>query len=138
MASKMGTGWPRREPPTVKQAKAKVEAALAAHDRIQAESDAIRQRHGLPPVPENTIVRAWRAKLATAKLKAAKREPAAKVEPSSPLELVADLAERRAKLKREGEQLDRELRELVASRAVPVSRLALALGISRQRVYQLA
>ena len=133
MANRMGTGWPRRKPPTVKQGRARIEAAIAGHDRIQAESDAIRQRHGLPPVPENTVVTSWREKLA-----ASPKAKAAKAEASSPLEQVADLAERRAKLKREGERLDRELRELVASRAVPVSRLALALGVSRQRVYQLA
>lgn len=42
---------------------ARIPAALAAHDRIKAESDAIRKAAGLKPLPDSGTVTAWREKL---------------------------------------------------------------------------
>lgn len=136
MSNKMGTGGRRRERPMVKQPKAAIRQALAYHDEIQAISDEIRARHGLPPVPENTIVRSWREKVGEAeqaKATATRKRQAA----LSPAEQVDDLAKRRAKLARERERLDREVGELVAAKAVPITAMAKRLGLTRQRLYQL-
>lgn len=131
-ANKMGTGGRRRERPMVKQSKAAIRRALASHDAIQAESDTIRARHGLPPVPENSIVRSWREKVGEVDAKAAPRQA-----DLSPAERVDGLAARRAKLARERERLDREVGELVAAHAMPVAAMAERLGLTRQRLYQL-
>jgi hypothetical protein len=125
--NKMGTGWPKREPAMIKQSRAKINAALAAHDRIQAESDEIRERHGLPPVPENETVLAWRAKVGAAPAKVL-----------SPAAQAAELAKRRRKLKRDSEELDREIAALAVSGELPAARLARALGVTRQRIHQVA
>jgi hypothetical protein len=41
-----------------------IPAALAAHDRVQAESDALRAGANLPPLAENATVAGWRRRLA--------------------------------------------------------------------------
>jgi len=41
----------------------RIPAALAAHDQIKAESDAIRTAAGLVPLPESATVAAWRQRL---------------------------------------------------------------------------
>lgn len=46
-----------------KRTKAQVREALAVHERIQAESDAIRATAGLPPVAENGVVTGWREQI---------------------------------------------------------------------------
>lgn len=56
----------------------------------------------------------------------------------APLDPLVDLAKRRLAHKRAGDELDRETRTLIASRQYGATEIALALGISRQRVYQLA
>ena len=54
--------WKRPAPPSTLRVEL-IPAALAAHERAQAESDAIRAKAGLPPVPENASVQAWRERL---------------------------------------------------------------------------
>jgi hypothetical protein len=116
--------WRGRNKPIMRQSRAGVESALDAHDRIRRVSTEIRERHSLSALEDGLTVRAWRVKLAG----------------SAPLASISldDLAKRRAKIKRDEAKLDRDLRELVASRTVPAVRIAEALGVSRQRVYQLA
>lgn len=56
----------RRSAPRHLERPDEIRAALAAHDAVQAESDAIRRAAGLSPVPEGGAPRAWRAKLVAA------------------------------------------------------------------------
>lgn len=116
--------WRARNRPVLKQSRAGLATALDAHSRIHAVSTEIRARHGLGALDDGQTVRGWRVKLAG----------------SAPLAVVSldDLAKRRAKIKRDEAKLDRDLRELIASKTVPAVRIAEALGVSRQRVYQLA
>jgi len=111
----------------IKQPKASIATALAAHDRIQAISDEIRGRHGLPLVPEAPRVMAWRAKVGPVKVQ-------------SLAERAAALAASRAKLERDRVKVDRELAALAeeARGTREVTRIADLLGLSRQRLYQLA
>jgi hypothetical protein len=131
--NRMGTGGRKRE--RLPKAKTAVAAALAAHDRIQAVSDRIRRGEGLAPVPENAIVREWRKKVNGS-------APAQRKAELSPADQVAELAERRAKLERDREQLESDLQELVrsaqADSELSVSSIARKLKLSRQRLYQLA
>ena len=127
--NKMGSGWPKREPPI--KSRPDIEAALAAHNRIQATSDEIRERHGLPPVPENEAVRSWRARLAASPTKA----PTKLMTPEQRLDAIA---KRRGKLARERGECDRELAELARSRELGVTRIAEGVGVTRQAIYQLA
>lgn len=60
------TGVARRPTPPTRRGLDRIAAALAAHDRAQEASDAIRARAGLPPVPESISARRWRQKLAEA------------------------------------------------------------------------
>lgn len=46
-----------------KRSKKSCRAALAAHEKAQAESNRIRRRAGLAPLPENGIVQGWRRKV---------------------------------------------------------------------------
>jgi hypothetical protein len=123
-----------KEPKT----RAQLESALDASARILAISAEIRERSGLQPLAPSLSVRLWSDRLrnmAPAKV----RKVAAKHQVSlTPDKAVADIARRRKALDRERMQLDREIAALVETKAVKVSRIAQALGISRQRVYQLA
>ncbi|MBS1863029.1 MAG: hypothetical protein JSS68_15110 [Actinobacteria bacterium] len=121
-------GQRERNRPMRRMNRAQLTNALAAHDRIQAISDEIRRRHGLAPVPENVIVREARARLAAFK--------APRV--LSPSEALAELVKRRQKLDREREAFDADLLALIRSGEVPKAMIARAMGITRQRVYQLA
>ncbi len=118
-----------------------LEQALAAHDRIQAISDEIRGRHGLPIVPESPGIMAARGRLVQLRAKApkvkrskARTVKAAELPPSERLQAVT---RRRVQLRRELAESDREVVELRDSKAVPVSKIAAKLGVSRQAVYQL-
>lgn len=135
--------WRARNKPMAKMGREQLERALASHDRIQAISDEIRARHGLEPVPENQIIQAARermALLATREAGKRTRKPsrATSREKLTSAELAADLAKRKRAWKRDGEALDAEIAALAASGDLGATRLARALGVSRQRVYQLA
>lgn len=139
--SKMGKHPFKR--PQMPKTRERLESALESHDRIQALSDAIREREGLPPVPENGIVTAWRQMLAALPEKKAKRKAVPKrQEALTPAAQVRELAKRRRDLEREREAVDAETRRLVelaqSERSLSVSGIADALGLSRQRLYQLA
>lgn len=118
-----------RNRPILKQSKASIWAALAAHDRIQAVSDEIRARHGLKPVPESDMVKRWVAKVS-----------GSKKAPRTLAERASALAASRVKLERERAKVDRELAEIAAAvkGTGEVTKVALVLGLSRQRLYQLA
>lgn len=118
-----------------------LERSAVVRDRIKAESTAIRARAGLPPVPENGIERAARERTEMLQAKAAakasrKRPKARKV--SKAVDPLANLAQRRRDHQEAGDALDKDTRALIASKEYGAAEIALALGISRQRVYQLA
>lgn len=117
-----------RNRPMAKMTKVQLADALAAHDRIMAESCEIRRRAGLPVLEENEIVKAARARMGAGKVP--------KV--LSPSEQLADLVRRRQKLDRVREQFDADLRALAQSKSIPAAMIARGLGVSRQRIYQLA
>jgi len=128
-----------RNKPMTKMNADQLRAALAAHDRIQAISDEIRARHGLQPVPENTIRQAARARLAMLEAKAAAKPTRAKAGPTLTAEQRLEaIAARRRKLARDRAECDQELAELARSRAVGVTRIAERVGVTRQAIYQLA
>jgi len=127
-----------RNRPVMKAGRERVEAAIAAHDRIQAISDEIRTRHGLEPVAESEIVQSWRLRLLELNSKPSKSRKSKPATVLTPTERLADLSKRRRQHRREGDALDAELRELIASREIPMQEIALAVGLTRQRVYQLA
>jgi len=97
---------------------------------VRAVSDAIRERAGLPPVPETRLIKECRALLGSGDRNA-----------PDPLAAARELAKARAAHGRKARELDRDAREL-AKRAVGsdanVSAVARALGVTRQRIYQLA
>lgn len=116
-----------RNKPMAKMSKAQLAEALAAHDRIKEASTAIRRRAGLDPVADNQLIEASRERMGAAK--------APKL--LTPSEQLAELVKRRQKLDRDREKYDADLRELIGSRKVAVSMIARALGLSRQRCYQM-
>ena len=118
----------RNRPMAKKMPKAQLADALAASDRIFEVSCEIRGRAGLKPLERSRTYVEARARLGAPKA----------VKVLGPAETLAELAKRRSKLDRDRDALDRDIRELAASKTVGASMIARALGISRQRVYQLA
>lgn len=119
-----------------------LEARLAAHERIQAISTQIRERVGLPPVPENAITEGVRGRLAMLQAKAVKpKVKRAKVTDVLPLtpeqELDAIKAAREKRRAAEQQDSDR-IAVLARSRALPVAQIAARVGVSPQAIYQLA
>lgn len=99
--------------------------ALEAHDRAQAASDRLRDAAGLPHVPDNSVVRAWRERLANGP---APRKSTTADDPMAEI-VKAVQARKRA-----------ESRVLAAVHAaknagVPVSSMSNELGMTRQGVY---
>jgi hypothetical protein len=137
-----------RNRPMAKMKREQLEAALLAHDRIQAVSDEIRARAGLPPVPENSITKGARDRLAllVAKdaAKGSKRKPSratsAAVSSGSPRDaLTPDALEAwRQKHEREAEEIRAAAVAMFRERVAGATRIGKALGVKRQRVYQLA
>lgn len=135
-----------RNKPMAKMNREQLEGVIAAADRIRAESDAIRARYDLPPVADSAPMREARERLAL--LIAKDAEKATKRRPSraakapervlTPAERADELAARKRAWKREGEALDREIAEFAASGDLGATALGRTLGVSRQRVYQLA
>jgi hypothetical protein len=113
-----------------------MQSALVAHDRILAISTEIRKRHGLEPLGDSQAVKLWRAKVDAAP--ALRKASAKRQADLSGPDWVADVARRRRKIDAERLALDAEIKAMVERKAIPVSRIASALGISRQRIYQLA
>lgn len=135
--SKMGKHPFKR--PKVKT-RAELESALDAHDRIQAISDEIRSRSGLPPLPENGIVTGWRLALekAPAARKVKAKAPAVRQAELTPAAQVAAIRRRREAHEAEGEALRSEALGLFRSGVAGATAVGTALGVKRQRVYQLA
>lgn len=133
-----------RNRPMAKMPADQLEQALAAHDRIQAVSDEIRTRHGLPLVPESPALMAARGRLVQLREKGkgkrvtASKRRTVKARELTPDERLAAVAARRVQLRRELAESDREVCELRDSKAVGVSKIAKRLGVSRQAVYQLS
>lgn len=130
-----------RNKPMSKMGREQLAQAIAASDRIGAISAEIRARHGLPPVPDSSPLAAARVRLAELIAKDAakgtrKAKPPARER--TPAEMADELAKRKRAWKREGEELDREIAALAASGDVGATLLGRKLGVSRQRVYQLA
>jgi len=142
----MAANWQRKEfkarnKPMDKMGREPLEAALAAHDRIQAISDEIRARHGLPIVPESPRIMAARSRLLQLQSKGSRKAPS-KARKAKPRELTPDerlkaVAERRSELRKALAETTREVCELRDSKEVPVTVIASALGVKRQAVYQL-
>jgi hypothetical protein len=131
----------RNRPPKTRE---ELEHALAVHERSLAAANEVRSRLGMDPLAENQSVKGWRAKLAALpepKRKAKRAAPKAQA-PLTPSQRVAALARRRRELEREREAVETEVRELVSlaqsEKGITVSAVASALGLSRQRLYQLA
>lgn len=143
-ANYISADWRRRNKPLGKQSADDIRAWLEAphRKRIREESDAIRARKGLEPVPDNEIVCGARSRLAELEAKPSKRKAAAPKRELTPAERVSAAAKRRRELEREREALDAEIRELVAlaqsDPSISVSGIARSLGLSRQRLYQVA
>ena len=120
-----------------KMPREQLSSAVDTYDRILAESTAIRARHGLAPVVDGETIRAARKRLA--ELPARKTRKRAKCQGAlTPDGQLAEIAKRRREIERERVALDAEVAALAASGSVKVSAIAKALGVSRQRVYQLS
>ena len=104
-----------------------LEHALAGHDRMLAVSTEIRSRHGKGPLDDNSIIRGYRAKL----------EALGRPVERKAADPLADIAKRRRQLEHERTVLEYAVREAKLA-GLPVSKIAKAMGVSRQRVYQLA
>lgn len=140
--------WRYRNRPMLKMDRAQLESAFEVRDRIQAESDAIRSRAGLPLVPESPYTMRARARLAELVAKdegKATRKPsratsAAAASSGSPRDaLTPDALEAwRRKHEREGEEIRTAAVAMFRDRVAGATRIGKALGVKRQRVYQLA
>lgn len=104
-----------------------IPAALAAHDRAQAASDAIRKPLGLEPVPETQSVIAWRQRLA----QPARRKVSTNGD--DPLEAIGKAQKAR---KRAESALVNRVKAAVDA-GVPVARCAAELDMTRQGVYKM-
>ncbi|MBS1892838.1 MAG: hypothetical protein JST59_16205 [Actinobacteria bacterium] len=111
-----------------KMPKGQLSEALAASDRIYDISCEIRNRHSKPPLERSLTYRTASARMGDAK-------PVKAVDPAQSL---GEIAKRRKKLDRDREKLDADIKALIESRAVPMAMIARSLGVSRQRIYQLA
>lgn len=141
--------WRYRNRPMMKMDREQLERAFAVRDRIQAESDAIKSRLGLPLVPESPYTMRVRGRLAELVAKdagkAAKRKPsratsAAAASSGSPRDtLTPDALEAwRCKHEREAEEIRAAAVAMFRERVAGATRIGKALGVKRQRVYQLA
>jgi hypothetical protein len=121
----------RNRPPKTRE---ELEHRLAVHERFMAESTAIRERHGLPPLKENSITTMHRAALAALDAKEPKKAPL------TVLERAAQVKKAEDKMERERQRIEREKREVAAEarESREVGKVAQVLGVTRQRVYQLA
>lgn len=122
-----------RNRPLLKLNRSQLEEAVQGYDRILAISTDIRRRAGLPPIEDGPTIKAARIKLAEAPVKSRRAKKVL-----APRDMVADLAKRRRKAEKERETVDKAIAELVRDKILPVSVVAAELGVSRQRVYQLA
>jgi hypothetical protein len=138
-----------RNKPMMKMNREPLEGALAARDRIQAVSDEIRARAGLPPVPESPHMMRVRGRLGELVAKDAgkrKRKPsratsaAAAASSGSPRDaLTPDALEAwRQQHEREAEEIRSAAVAMFRERVAGATRIGKALGVKRQRVYQLA
>lgn len=136
--------WRERNKPMVRMNREQLERAFAARDRIQAESDAIRARLGLAPVPESPYMMQARARLAELVAKDAGKpsrstSSAKTVQRAALPELTPDALEAwRRKHEREGEEIRTAAVAMFRDRVAGATRIGKALGVKRQRVYQLA
>lgn len=129
--------WRNRNRSMPKMTRDRLSSAVDAYDRILAVSTEIRSRHGLAPVAEGQSISGARARLAKMSVRKGRKAPSLDQSLGlTPLERLAAVAKDRAALDRERERIDAEIKSLVGQ--VPATRIAAALGISRQRVYQLA
>jgi len=112
---------------------------LERPDCVKAESERIRRAAGLEPLPPSKFEAEARAILAQSPPSRRKRKDEA---PTDPLEAARRLRDRRRANAREAERLEAELAALAAevkrSSGSSMSAAARILGLSRQRLYQLA
>jgi hypothetical protein len=133
--NRCGGGKPKpahRIPAKLSKARARAHLEVQARpDSVQAVSDEIRARAGLPPI-ESRFTRQCRELVGEIGKPA---EPVADAETRA-----ADLARRRAAHDRKAAAMDAELREIIAAAQAErkVSAVARRLGLSRQRLYQIA
>ena len=152
MPSWQSPAWRYRNRPMLKMDRGQLERAFAVRDRIQQESDVIRSRAGLPLVPESPYTMRARARLAELvakdEAKGAKRKPsratsaapvAAASSGSSRDALTPDALEAwRRKHDREADEIRAAAVAMFRDRVAGATRIGAALGVKRQRVYQLA
>lgn len=131
----MQKGWQTkanrsRNRETLKRPVADIAAALEAHDRIQAISDQIRARHGLAPVGESRRVSVLRERVGGYVPDAL----------PSLAERAKALAASRVKLELQRQKINAEMTQLASAvkGTREVTRVARVLGVSRQRLHQLA
>lgn len=135
-----------RNKPMVKMNREQLEGVMIVADRIREESDAIRARLGLEPVTDSVPMQQARARLRELVAKdAGKRKPSrapAGVVPSPgssrDLLTVDALESWRRKHEREGEEIRAAAVAMFRDRVAGATRIGEALGVKRQRVYQLA
>lgn len=136
--------WRYRNRPMLKMDRGQLERAFAVRDRIAEESAAIRARVGLPPVEESPYTMRARARLAELVAKDAGKpsrstSSAKTVQRAALPELTPDALEAwRRKHEREGEEIRTAAVAMFRDRVAGATRIGKALGVKRQRVYQLA
>lgn len=127
-----------RNRPADKMPAEQLRAALAAHDRIMAVSTEIRARHGLEALPESDAVSSWRVRLVELETKAPARAKAPRTVALTVDEQLAELAKRRRRIDREQLEVRAEAVRMFKERLAGATKIGDALGVKRQRVYQLA